>query len=55
MVLFVDWLVFKIIPGYIEGVGLAIVVLSVVGLSALDLITAKRRNRKVVMDNKERM
>ncbi len=41
MVLFIDWLVFKIVPGYIEGAGLAVVVLSVMALSAWDLIAAK--------------
>ena len=46
LVLLVDWLIFKIVPSYIEGIGLAVVVLSDLGLSGWDLITAKRSQRE---------
>ncbi len=38
MVLLVDWIAFGILPNYVEGIGLAIVLLSATGLSVYDTI-----------------
>ena len=38
LALLVDCLVFRVVPSYVEGIGIAIVLASVMGLSAWDVI-----------------
>ncbi len=38
LTLVVNWLAFSVIPGYLEGIGISIVLVSVTGLAAWDLL-----------------
>ncbi len=45
LVLLVDWLIFNITPNAIEGLGVVLVIISVVGLSTWDIIADFMRKR----------
>ena len=45
LALTIDWLAFGVTPGYLEGIGTAMVIVSVTGLAAWDLMAEVGKKR----------